>query len=144
VAARLHLIVAWTDAEDGGSSVDSPRVLDVARRSESVLHLVMMTRASATVRPGVGYFLPVRGVEPGAKDRLKQAAALTGGRVHDRIMGSPDPVDAFQEAFEDSRTSYVLTYTPARASSVGWHAIKLEVPSVPGATIRARRGYFGR
>jgi hypothetical protein len=37
----------------------------------------------------------------------------------------------------------VLRYTPTGVKPDGWHDLKVEVPSQPRATIRARRGYIG-
>jgi hypothetical protein len=103
-----------------------------------------MTRAAGGSSGGAGNFLPVAGAEPGGKARLREAAELTGGEAHDRFFGRPDPVDAFEGIFDDFRTSYVLRYTPVGVEPGGWHVIEVRVPIAPDATIRARRGYYGR
>jgi VWFA-related protein len=137
---RRHLVVALTDGQDWGSIVSGQQVRDVAARSESVLHLVMMTRAG---RNTTGFIWSPHGMDRDGKNHLREAAELTGGQVHDRMIGSPDPVEAFDRILEDFRTSYVLRYTPTGVEREGWHEIEVSVPSAPRATIRARRGYYG-
>jgi VWFA-related protein len=139
---RRHLVVALTDAVDAGSVVSSPSVRDAAARAEGVLHLVMMGGSHSWPDNAPIPFTP--GGRDDSMARLRDAAALTGGRAHDRFFGSPDPVDAFDRVFEDFRTSYVLHYVPAGVEPGGWHDISVEVPGAPGATVRARRGYYGR
>ncbi len=140
---RRHLVVALTDGRDAGSAVSASQIRDVAERAESVLHLVMMTNASVSPSGGAGYFLPV-GVERNGPELLREVAELTGGRVHDRFLGSPDPVKALKAIFDAFRASYVLRYTPAGVALAGWHDIQVQVPGQPTATVRARRGYSGR
>jgi len=139
---RRHLIVALTDGQDAGSAVSSAQVRDAAARTEGVLHLVMMTTSSGTGPRSATYWQPV-GLEQDSQNRLREAAELTGGQVHDRFLGSPDPVDTFDRILDDFRASYVLRYTPTGVEREGWHEIEVSVPSAPRATVRARRGYYG-
>jgi VWFA-related protein len=141
---RRHLVVALTDGRDAGSAVSSAQVLDVASRAEGVLHLVLMTTAFPRSTSGEPEnFLPV-GAEQSGAERLERAAVATGGRVHDRLLGSPDPVDTFEEIVREFRSSYMLRYVPAGVEMAGWHEIKVRVPRMPSAAVRARRGYYGR
>ena len=137
---RRHLIVALTDGVDGGSTVGSQAVLDAARHAEGVLHLVLLRTSSGSGRLA-GYWVPTHGDRDGER-RLKQAAELTGGRVHTPIVRA-NVVSYFRDAFDDFRQSYILRYTPAGVAPSGWHDLKVEVPIRPHATIRARKGYIG-
>ena len=114
-------------------------VLDAARHSDGVLHLVLLAHRGG--KGIAGYWLPTRGDRDG-EERLKQAAEATGGRVQTQIL-SANVVGYFRQAFDDFRQSYVLRYTPTGVPRDGWHEIKVEVPGQPRATIRARKGYFG-
>jgi VWFA-related protein len=137
---RRHLIVALTDGVDAGSTVGSQAVLDAARHAEGVLHLVLFGTSHGSGRVA-GYWTPTRGDRDGQR-RLKQAADLTGGRVHTPIFRA-NVVSYFRNAFDDFRQSYVLRYTPTGVTPTGWHDITVEVPAHRRATIRARKGYIG-
>lgn len=145
---RRHLVVALTDAADGAGDVVSTLNLQVvAGRTESVLHLVLMNRSQAedTWRNAAPpqYWTSVF-IDHGRRNRLIDAAKLTGGAVHTRVFGDADPVEEFDRIFDEFRTSYVLHYTPVGVTSEGWHEIEVTVPGTPRADVRARRGYYGR
>ena len=138
---RRHLIVAVTDGLDYNSAVSSERVLDISARVESVLHLVVLRSAGAPL-PNAPQPATLRGPDGRGFQRLSDAAERTGGRMHEPIFGG-NLVRMFTQVFDDFRTSYVLRYTPNGVLTGGWHDVKVEVPSQPRATIRARRGYIG-
>jgi Ca-activated chloride channel family protein len=138
---RRHLIVALTDGVDYNSAVSSERVLDISARVEGVLHLVLMQSAHSPL-PNAPQGAYMRGPDSKGDDRLGDAAERTGGRLQSPIF-SFNMVKAFQQVFDDFRTSYVLRYTPTGVRPDGWHELKVEVPKAPKATIRARRGYTG-
>lgn len=137
---RRHLVVAMTDGWDYNSAVSSVRLLDMSARSEAALHLVLLKSAGSRSRPPYQASVMMRGPDVLGFDRLQAAAERTGGFVQ---MPLPDEniVDSFKKVFSDFRTSYVLRFAPTGVASVGWHDLKVEVPSQPRATIRARRGY---
>jgi VWFA-related protein len=139
---RRHLVVTMTDAADIGSAVTSVQVLEVARRSNSVLHLVTLSGSGQPIAQDSWKPTPW---DRGSQANLARAAELTGGEAHRRFLGigSPDPVAAFGRILDDFRSSYVLRYTAAGIDRSGWHDIQVEVPDLPSATIRARRGYWG-
>jgi hypothetical protein len=138
---RRHLVVAMTDGLDFGGAVTSSTVRQTAARVDAVLHLVLMA-SSVRMYPNAPFPWTPSQPEVGGEARLREAAELTGGRVHAPILRM-NVVNAFTQAFEDFRTSYVLRYTPAGVAREGWHRIDVAVPGVPRATIRARRTYFG-
>ena len=141
---RRHLIVGMTDREDCGSVVSSAQLRELASRSEAVLHLVDQSGGSSgppTYR--------VRTCSPtGRPDGpaiIRAAAERTGGELHTGSMffRSRSILNAFKRVFDDFRQSYVLRFSPTGVSPDGWHALVVNVPSVKGATIRARNGYYG-
>jgi hypothetical protein len=82
----------------------------------------------------------MRGPDVLGFDHLQAAAERTGGGVQ---LPLPDEniVNSFKKVFSDFRTSYVLRFAPTGPPAPGWHDLKIDVPSHPRATIRARRGY---
>lgn len=130
------------DAVVGAFADIQKQVRDVAARTESALHLVALSRSQGSGRPSGTYWAPIND-DPDGPDGLRDAAGVTGGQVHDRFFGSPDPVKTFDRILDDFRASYVLRYTPTGVERGGWHEIEVTVPSAPRATVRARRGYYG-
>jgi VWFA-related protein len=140
---RRHLIVGMTDRQDCGSVVPSSMLLDLAGRSEAVMHLVDYAGGGGDAR------YRVRSCTPRARgdgERLiTEAAERTGGEIHrqSRFFRASSVARAFEAIFADFRQSYVLRYSPAGVPATGWHAIVVTVPGVKGATVRARQGYYG-
>ena len=140
---RRHLVVGMTDRRDCGSVVPALLLLDVAGRSDAVMHLVDYSGSGGDSR------YRVRGCSPQAWARgeeiLTQAAERTGGQQHgqSRFFRASSIARAFKSIFDDFRQSYVLRYSPSGVKGAGWHAIAVAVPSAKNATIRARQGYYG-
>jgi hypothetical protein len=77
---------------------------------------------------------------------LDEAAALTGGKLYRAPLPSfhGQVVNAFTQAFNDFRQSYVIRFTPKDVPREGWHDLLVEVPTASRRyVIRARKGYFG-
>lgn len=140
-ADRHHLVVGMTDRRDCGSVVSSSQLGELASRSEAVLHLVDQSGSGDAAAYRIRTCSP-RGRFDGP-DIIADAAARTGGTLHDPsyLFGS-SVLRAFRTIFDEFRQSYVLRYSPTGVPRGGWHAIAVQVPSIPGATIRARQGYF--
>ena len=125
---RRRLVVAFTDGIDTASVVDAATVSSVARRAESVLHVVL-----------AGY----PGALPPTAKSLRAAAEETGGELHEPGEFE-DAVDGFKRVFEDFRQSYVLRYTLSGVTRYGWHDIAVNLKKTDKRhTVRAKRGYFG-
>ena len=72
-------------------------------------------------------------------DTLQSIAEFTGGRAFS-VLGNIGK--GIRQAVEDSRLTYVLGYYPVNANWDGaYHDIKVTV-NRPGATVRARKGYY--
>ena len=140
---RRHLVVGMTDRRDCGSVVPESLLLDVAGRSDAVMHLVDYSGSGGDAR------YRVRGCSPQAApdgdEVLTRAAERTGGQLHGqaRFFRGSSIARAFKAIFDDFRQSYVLRYSPSGVKAAGWHAIVVLVPAAKAATIRARQGYYG-
>ena len=154
---RRSLVVAITDGEDNKSIVEAKTMLEVARRSDTVLHLVLVATPGVSMTPlggGGGWSqAPNRPFDrpPMTKEEwntMLEAAVVTGGAFHggsfDSIKGSSrNAVDTFRAVFEDFRQSYVVRYQPEGVAPAGWHEIGVTVKGVESGGVRARNGYFG-
>ena len=140
---RRHLIVGMTDRQDCGSVVPASLLLDVAGRSDAVMHLVDYSGSGGDAN------YRVRGCSPQARPDgdaiLTLSAERTGGQQHAqaRFFRASSIARAFKSIFEEFRQSYVLRYSPSGVKGAGWHAIAVTVPAAKNATIRARQGYYG-
>jgi hypothetical protein len=125
---RRHLVVTYTDGVDNGSVLDAAAVARVARRTESVLHVVLEPTGSAAREDDLRL--------------LREAAESTGGGTS---LSSRDAVAPLRQVFDEFRESYVLRYTPTGVSAAGWHriSVRLTRPDAARYTVRARKGYFG-
>ena len=131
---RPHLVVVLGDGADNISFFDDADVVAVARRSDSVLHVVLRPGSSGGYGRG---WLPF---QPPRMDRLRAAADETGGQL-DALRADAPSTDLLARAIEEFKTGYVLWYTPAAVSRTGWHDITVRLRS-GGYTVNARRGYF--
>ena len=135
---RRHLIVGMTDRQDCGSVVSSGLLRELTGRSEAVLHLVEFSGSGGESNYRLRTCSPR--ARPDGVRILDDAAARTGGQLHTQsfFFRSSSLLRAFKTIFDDFRQSYVLRYSPSGVDPRGWHAIKVEVPAVKDATIRAR------
>jgi VWFA-related protein len=150
---RPHLVVAMSDGQDNVSLVDSRDVLELARRSDDVLYVVLR-KLSSGYGSGRG-FLPFSG--PGDPKVLKDAAAVTGGRVIERLARTPPAgdsaqaatwkpdtvvVEEFKQILDEFRGAYVLWFKPSGVMLPGWHELTVRVKK-GRPTVTHRKGYFG-
>lgn len=140
---RRHLAVAFTDGYDTMSVTTADRVLEVARQSETVLHLVITDSASIPSSAIPRVWPLSASMNAKGREVLLEAAEVTGGRRGWPGVFSASVLGAFKEIFNDFRASYVLKYRPRGVPQGGWHDIGVTVLKQRGYTIRARRGYGG-
>lgn len=140
---RGELVVAFTDGIDTTSAMSVKKLEQVASRSEAVLH-AFVVRSPELINLCNG----TQGIQgmPRLCDQsdLKRVAETTGGRMYEALVGNHIPV-GLSRALEEFRTSYTLRYALTGVARPGWHDIKVRVThaAARGATVRARRGYFG-
>ena len=139
---RRHLVVGMTDSQDCGSVIPASLLLDLAGRSEAVMHVVDYSGGGQS-RTRVRSCTP-RAARHGA-ETIAEAAERTGGQVYtqSRWFRARTVLAAFKTIFDEFRQSYVLRYRPTGVDGRGWHAIAVTVPGVANATVHARQGYYG-
>jgi VWFA-related protein len=158
---RRQLIMAFTDGRDSTSIIDHKTALEIARRTDAVVSIVVPVEApeaAATRRlaqrntvdslAGAGN-LTINGRGPGAigpdgiPTALAGLVAPTGGLVIP--LGTGESISrVFRTTLEDFRSSYVLQYTAEGVAEGGWHELSVGVKRRGGLEIRARKGYMGR
>ena len=152
---RRRLVVAITDGADTKSVVEAATVMELARRSDTVLHIVFVRPpgiggfggpAGLFVGPAPGSFLR-RETYVSEWDLLLDATVLTGGAFYGARHGNvgaaeADAVEVFRRLFDEFRQSYVVQFTPENVATDGWHDLVVKVKGVDDKGIRARKGYF--
>jgi VWFA-related protein len=136
---RRHLIAAFSSSAESGNVLTREAVLEVARRSDALLELVL-------VKPPL-YEMAVRAGLKGTIDRyrdfLRETTEITGGSVLENVS-SDDISREFKRLFDNYRQSYVLHYTPQGVAPAGWHELSVKLTKPGKFQIRARKGYVGR
>lgn len=130
---RRHLIVAFTDGLENSSILTVEMMMNIAKQSESVLHLSGST------------FAPMNEVAEatgGANHLAPMPPPAVGRPIQPPIRGS-SMVKDFEKIFAAFRQSYVLRFRPTGVAPTGWHEIKVTLARRGRFDIRARRGYFG-
>jgi len=135
------LIVLFTDGQDSASWLENGDILQAARESSALLHVVGTEALPERTRP---LLLPQGPVEPETESgyvyMLRRAAETTGGAYWpvESIAGLPA---AFLRILEASAARYVLRYEPTGVSRVGRHRLKVSVRP-RGLEVRARQEYM--
>lgn len=134
---RPHVTLVLSDGDDNVSFLDGTDLASLARRSETVLYVVL--RGTVNARGSRVGWLAFRG--PGPLDALETAAATTGGELRRERIDVPAAA-LFKRVIDDFKASYVLRYMPDGVEPAGWHDLAVTVKD-RRYTVRARRGYFG-
>src|SRR5204862_404657 len=108
-AGRKALVII-TDADDQGSKVELKEAIEVAERTDAVIHILLVHDPGYGTRPDVA----------------KKIAEETGGRVID--VGSMKHLqEAFDQIAEELRDQYTLGYYPTNPAHDGkFRKIKVE------------------
>ena len=125
---RRHLIVAGTDGDDTISILPEGAVKEVAGYADAVVHVIIPVLGARNAKAA---WTP-------ATLALNDVTLRTGGQLF-WIDANATMSDAFAQAIEEFRTSYVLRYSPEGATP-GWHEVNVSVNGGP-YDVRARRGY---
>ncbi len=127
-SGRKALIVL-TDAEDTGSKVKLNEALEVAQRTDAVIHVLYIT-----VRGGFGFGGGNAGV-------AKRMADDTGGRMIE-INSERDLERAFDQISEELRSQYTIGYYPSNSARDGsFRKIKVEIKD-KDMKVLTRKGYY--
>ena len=126
---RRQLIVAATDGDDTLSILPETSVKEIAGYADAVVHVIIPVLGGRSAKT----------ISTPAATTLNDVTQRTGGQLFWIDPGAPVS-DAFAQALEEFRTSYVLRYMPDGALTPGWHEVNVAVPSGQ-YDVRARKGY---
>src|SRR5690606_4330271 len=116
-AGRRHLVLALTDGLESGGTIQSDRLVETARRSDAVIHLVVLHQEldRETIRRNPQN-VSLYGRDPKGQGRLRQIARDSGGVSY---SGRGNTQQRFSEIIDDFRRSYVLHYSPTGVTRAG-------------------------
>jgi Ca-activated chloride channel family protein len=124
-------IVLLSDGDDTSSIIGYDEVLDLAKRSETVIYAIGLRQGEIARRE----FKEAEFV-------LKQLSTETGGRAY-------FPTDArelakiYQSIWEELSSQYAIGYTSTNPKRDGaWRRIQVRIVK-PGLTARTKQGYYG-
>jgi VWFA-related protein len=137
---RRSLAVVFTDGVDSFSITSSSVLMDLARRSDTVVHLVLTESDHSTASIRMGSPLAQK-VSREDFDKLLQIAEITGGRRDWPGLMGGSIIRAFRQVLDDFRSSYVLRYHPKGVATSGWHDVVVKITRRGQFTVRARKGY---
>lgn len=126
-AEARPVLLIFSDGRDTSSWLSSAQLIDAAKRSRMLTHVVELMGA-----PEGGLFRP--------SEVLGELASAEGGRRWS-AQSSRDLRDLFGKVLNELRTRYLLTYTPRGVAREGWHDVKVTLKAVRG-DVTARPGYF--
>jgi Ca-activated chloride channel family protein len=115
------LLIVFTDGLDTSSWLTNEAVMDIAKRSGTVVYSV-----SAGQLPN--------------KTFLRNLSNDTGGSLFE-VESTRDLGTVFVRILEEFRQRYLLTYSPKGVSSSGWHSLQVRVKH-RNVKIMARPGYL--
>jgi VWFA-related protein len=134
------LVVLFTDGRDTASWLENDAVLQAARESPALLHVVGTEPAGGlferAVPGGMGH--RVWPSESGYTYLLQRAADTTGGAYWSASFGRLEAV--FLRVLEAANARYLLTYEPEGLARFGRHQLKVSVKR-KGVEVRARQEY---
>jgi Ca-activated chloride channel family protein len=128
---RRQAIVVLSDGDDTSSLVEYDEVLELAKRSETLIYSIGLKQNNAA-----------RADFKEAEFVLKQLANETGGRSFFPSSAAELPA-IYQQISEELANQYSLAYTSKNAMRNGaWRRLTVRVTR-PGLQPRTRQGYFG-
>jgi len=124
-AGRKALIVI-TDADDTGSKIPLKEAVEVAQRTDTVIHIILIAD-TRNYRKDSG--------------TARKFADETGGRVIEP-RDEQRLSEAFDQIVEELRSQYTIGYTPTNAQRDGsYRKVKLEATR-KGIKVLTRKGYY--
>lgn len=141
------LVLVFSDGDDTSSWLPGAAVIDLARRSDSVVYAVGLRSGTGLIP---GYLVdvssglqapPPRVTATALADRFLAALAVETGGRHVDAENSRELRDTFVRIVSEFRSRYLLMYTPRGVDSGGWHPIEVKLKGKRGK-ITARRGYL--
>lgn len=148
-STRRGAVVMMTDGVDNalpdvpgeGSQTDFPTLIEIVRRSESILIPIYLDTEREMIEERRIYS-PL--AYHAARQQLSIFAAESGSRVY-YARAIEDVKDIYQQVIRDLSTVYSIGYRPTnRARDGSWRTVKLQLLRRPDLAARARRGYFAK
>jgi uncharacterized lipoprotein YbaY len=142
VTGRRQMALVFTDGYDSSSFLNEDEVLEVAGRSNTA---VFMVAKGYDTGPRAAFFHRIADATGGLAQIVAPFRVIVDtptdveARANNTLLD-----DAFLQAFEDFRSSYVVRYSLSGVSRAGWHDLTVKVIK-PGKSyqVRARTGYMG-
>ena len=129
---RREAIILLSDGDDTVSLLDFDRVLDAARRSQTLIYTIDLQIGPETRAQ-------LRGKDSAYV--LRQLAEQTGGRTY-AVADVRQLDNVYKEIYDAIAASYMLGYVPLPDAPGGdWRAISIAVTR-PGVVARTRAGFF--
>jgi hypothetical protein len=149
---RPQVVFGFSDGLDNMSFLDASGLASLAGYSQAVLYLTLVLDPRRIESPHApprqnGRFVPYNG---GPNRRLlDEIANRTGGVVFQREAGTSLSA-LFEQALDEFRSSYVLTFTPKGGKAEGWHTLTVRLKDAlkdslkeSRPRVRWRTGYQG-
>jgi VWFA-related protein len=143
VAQGRPLVVLFTDGRDDLSWLTPEQVLDVARESNALVHVVaIVPQAEQVIVPGASgsFRTELLPVEPPRLRALRAVAEATGGRLWS-ASASAQLGPTFVGVLAEMQSRYLLSYAPTGVGRAGWHRLAVKLKGHK-ATVRSRSAYF--
>ncbi len=128
---RRQAIVLLSDGEDTTSLVSFDEVMDLAKRSETVIYSIGLQPREIAGLKGFRQ----------AEFVLRQLATETGGRAF-FVRRAEELTDVYAQIADELSSQYTMAYAPTNTRRDGtWRRLLVQVDR-PNATARTRRGYY--
>jgi VWFA-related protein len=131
------MVVLFTDGDDTASWLSEEEILDVAKESEAIVHIIGI-RSSDKLSPKDA---PGNQSTARIDDFLNNVARTTGGRVW-YADSSANLEEVFLKVLEEMETRYLLSYQLQGSPEPGWHELEVKIKRKSGTSLRARPGYM--
>jgi Ca-activated chloride channel family protein len=148
------LIVLFTDGVDNASWLSASEVLEAAKFSEAVVHIIVV-QSQAGIKLGIRenasgamqLIFPHSPWPTGSgrrqdnpEDFLKDLAKDSGGKVWS-ATSSTGLEAVYVNILEEMGSRYLLTYEPSGVPGEGWHTLEVKLKKTKADDVRARSGY---
>ena len=128
---RRQAIVLLSDGDDTSSLIEFEEVLDLAKRSETVIYAIGLRQGELARRE----FKEAEFV-------LKQLASETGGRAY-FVNDARDLQKIYQSIWDELSSQYSIAYSSGNPKRDGaWRRIQVRLLR-PNASARTKLGYYG-
>jgi VWFA-related protein len=130
-AGRKALVIL-TDAQDYGSKMRLEDALEAAQRTDTVIHIILISEPRRYFRAGLSY---------SGEGVAKKLSEETGGRSIS-VSSEKKLEEAFDQISEELRQQYVLGYYPRNSAQDGkFRKVRIET-NQSDLKVLSRKGYY--